>query len=184
MIITISGMPGAGKTTIAKQLSQKLEMPWYSIGEIRGKMAKEHGMTIDEFNKLGEEEEFTDKDVDEYQAKLGKTEDNFIIDGRLSWHFIPHSFKIFLDVDSEEAAERIFSSQEDRNDEKTYETIDEMKKAIEKRLESDMKRYQKYYNVNYLDRSHYDIVIDTTDKTPVEITEEILAEIDSLDESA
>lgn len=177
MIITISGMPGAGKTTIAKRLSKKLDMPWYSIGEIRGKMAAEHGMTIDEFNKLGEEEEFTDKDVDEYQTKLGNTEDNFIIDGRLSWHFIPHSFKIFLDVDADTAAERIFNDQEDRDDEKTHDTMEEMKEAIATRLESDMKRYRKYYDVNYLDRSHYDLVVDTTDKKPSEIADDILQRI-------
>ncbi|MBI2473155.1 AAA family ATPase [Candidatus Uhrbacteria bacterium] len=84
MIITITGIPGAGKSTIAKVLSKKLNVPWYSVGDLRGKMAKERGLTIDELNHLGETQDFTDKEVDQYQEKLGKEQDGFIMDGRLS----------------------------------------------------------------------------------------------------
>lgn len=54
------------------------------------------GMTLAEYNKLGETDPSTDIEVDEYQKKLGETEDNFIIEGRTSWHFIPHSLKFLL----------------------------------------------------------------------------------------
>ena len=95
MIITLTGLPGAGKSTIAELLSKKLDTPWYSIGTLRGKMAEERGMTIDEFNTLGESEDFTDKEVDEYQKKLGKNTEKLIIDGRLSWYFIPNFKNVF-----------------------------------------------------------------------------------------
>ena len=36
-IIHIIGLPGAGKTTLAKQLSKKLKIPAYSIGYYRGR---------------------------------------------------------------------------------------------------------------------------------------------------
>ncbi len=176
MIITLTGLPGAGKSTIATLLSEKLNMPWYSMGDLRGKMAEEKGMTIDELNALGEHDASTDNDVDDYQKKLGETEDNFIVDGRLSWHFIPQSFKIFLDVDEEHAAERIFHASKEglRPDEDPYETPADVRKAIETRLASDQKRYHKYYSVNYLERSNYDLVIDTSTKTPEEIVQIIL----------
>src|SRR3989338_9370245 len=129
MIITITGLPGSGKTTLIKQLSEKLGVLWYSVGNLRGKMAEERGMTIDELNTLGETEVFTDKDVDEYQKKLGKSNESFVIDGRLSWHFIPNSFKIFLDVNPDVGARRIFEASQkgERGDEKKYESVEEVK---------------------------------------------------------
>jgi len=49
MIITISGLPGSGKTTVAKKLSKKLNYEFISVGDLKGQFAKEKGMTIDEF---------------------------------------------------------------------------------------------------------------------------------------
>src|SRR3989338_8656535 len=102
MIITISGMPGSGKTTVANKIAKKLKLRHYSMGDLRGEVALKHGMNIDELNKLGEKKRWTDKEIDDYQRRLGKTQDNFIIDGRLSWYFIPKSIKIFLNVKLEE----------------------------------------------------------------------------------
>jgi len=176
MILTLTGVPGAGKSTIAAMLSKKLNMPWYSIGDLRGKMADEKGITIDELNTIGETQPFSDNEVDAYQEKLGREQDNFILDGRLSWHFVPQSFKIFLDVDEDEAANRIFeaSKQGLRKDEKPYQSAQEVKESVHARLASDQKRYKQYYDVDYLDRSNYDLVIDTTTMTPDKIVEQIL----------
>lgn len=182
MIITLTGIPGAGKSTIAKLLSEHLNVPWYSIGDLRGKMATERGLTIDELNKLGENEAFTDHDVDVYQTELGKKGDNLIMDGRLSWHFIPNSLKVFLDVDTDEAARRIFeaSKQGLRTDEKPFESPDDVKQRIADRLASDQHRYEKYYQVNYLDRSNYDLVVDTTQLTPEQVVQAILTKLSSI----
>jgi len=42
------------------------------------------------------------------------------------------------------------------------------------RMTEDSDRYKKFYQVDYLDRSNYDLVVDTTGKTPEAITQEIL----------
>lgn len=140
------------------------------MGDLRGKMALERGMTLAEFNKLGESKFFTDKDADDYQVKLGQSGESFVIDGRLSWHFIPNAYKIFLDVDSTVAAERVMNApREDRQDEKQYASVEEAKTVMAERVASDQRRYKKYYNLDILDKSHYDLVIDTTGKTAEEI---------------
>ncbi len=165
MIITLSGLPGAGKSTLKNHLAEQLGLKKYSMGDLRGKMAQDRGMTIDEFNKLGETEAFTDKEADEYQKKLGETEDNFVIDGRLSWYFIPQSFKVFLAVDNKAAAERIFADRKantTRDDEPDYESVEQVEKAITDRLKSDQARYQKWYGIDFLNQANYDLVIDTT----------------------
>lgn len=168
MIITISGVPGSGKSTAGKLTAQKLGYEYFSMGELRGKMAMNKGLTIDELNKLGEKEDWTDKLADEEQKKMGETKDNFVFEGRLSWHFIPHSFKVFLTVDPDEAARRTLKNQEERPDEKPAANLAEAKKAVEERLASDKKRYLKHYGLDYTDPKHYDLVIDTT-KIPAEI---------------
>ncbi len=172
MIITISGLPGSGKSTIADMLAKKLGYKRYSMGDLRGKMAMERGLTIDELNKLGEKEDWTDREVDEYQTKLGKDEDNFVIDGRISFHFIPQSFKIFLDVEIHEAARRVFENQ--RPDEARAKSVEELVKRMQARAAHDDLRYKKYYGITFQDKSKFDLVIDTTNLTPEAILDRIM----------
>jgi len=169
----MSGTPGSGKNTIADMLAKKLKLKRYSMGDLRGKMALERGITLDELNKLGEKEEFTDKEIDDYQKKLGEKEDNFIIDGRLSFYFIPQSIKIYLDVNPTEGARRIFIAPP-RKDEQKYNNLNDVIKANQERIESDKKRYRKYYNLDSYDKKHYDFVVDTTKLRTQEITNKIL----------
>jgi len=178
MIITISGVPGSGKTTVGKIIAQKLGMPFYSVGGLRGKMALERGLTIDELNKLGETDRTTDTQVDDYQKELGAKKDGFVIEGRLSWHFIPHSFKIFLDCAPDEAARRILASRDQRPDEDLPADTTSMKRRIEGRLASDQRRYRDIYGLDYRDKSHYDLVLDTTPlKSAEDAAERILADL-------
>lgn len=170
MILTISGKPGSGKSVVADILAQKLNFKRYSVGDYRREMAKKRGMTLAEFNKLGEKEDFTDKEADEWQKQLGIKEDNFIIDGRLSFLFIPNSIKIFLDVKPEIGAER---STKRHNIEENTETKEKALQLQRERIKSDIKRYKKYYNINPYNKKHYDLVIDTSRMTEDEVVEKI-----------
>lgn len=180
MIVTISGVPGSGKTSVGKKIAESFGMPFYSVGGLRGKMAMERGISLDELNTLGESDSSTDTIVDDYQKELGLKEKDFVIEGRLSWHFIPHSFKVFLDCDINEAVRRIFSSKTDRPDENLPAKIDEVRRLTEERMASDMRRYKKYYGLNYLDKSNYDLYIDTTPlKSAEETAERIITALQS-----
>lgn len=162
MIITFGGTIGSGKSGIARRLADKLGWPYYDMGDLRRKLAAERGMTLEEYNKLGETDASTDIDVDEYQSKLGKETDNFIISGRTSWYFIPHSVKLFLKVDPNIGAERVFQSLQGRNEASNLQTVDDVLAANRRRMESDALRYKKYFNIDVYDESHYDYVIDTS----------------------
>lgn len=161
MIITISGKAGSGKSTIAKIISKKLDLHHYSSGDFMRAIAKDKGLTLVELSRLAENETWVDKELDERQVNLGKKEDNFIIDGRLSWHFIPHSVKIYLDVTPEVAAKRIFGDKDNRKEEK-IENFSDMVKKTKERTNSEKLRYKKYYGIDYHDKKHYDLVIDTS----------------------
>ncbi|HBP00062.1 MAG: cytidylate kinase [Candidatus Uhrbacteria bacterium GW2011_GWF2_41_16] len=175
MIITLSGLPGSGKTTIAKLLAERFHMKWYSMGDMRGKMAQDRGLTIDELNALGTKEDFTDKEVDQYQKKLGETEDQFVIDSWMGWYFIPHSLKVFLTVDPDIAAQRIYEERRNdvQKDEPPYQSPEHAKQILAHRVQNSRERYLKYYGVDYQTPSNYDLIIDTTHLSPEEILSHI-----------
>lgn len=177
MIIAICGEAGSGKNSVGKELAKRLGYKFYSVGDLRREMARKRGLSIEEFNKLGESEEFTDKEIDKFQEELGKKEDNFVIVGRTSAHFIPHAFKVFLDAELEERARRVFQDSVNRQEE-SYSSIEEAKEAIKKRRESDERRYRKYYGINPFDRTGYDLVIDATRIGIEEVVDRIMEEIE------
>lgn len=172
MKITITGPIGSGKSSVAKELAKRLNLKFYSIGALRRNMAMERGMTIHEFNELGEKEGFTDREVDNYQKEIGKKKDNFVIDGKLGFYFIPDSIKIFLDVNLNIAANRLFNAK--RKDESMYKNLEEAKKLMIKKLESDNKRYMKYYGIRYDDKDKFDIIIDTSNLTLRQVTNKVI----------
>ncbi|NCN51744.1 AAA family ATPase [archaeon] len=174
--ITITGEIGSGKTTIGKVLAKKIDCNFLSVGGLRREIAKERGLTIQELNKIGETENWTDKIVDKKQIDLGKTKKTFIFEGRLSWHFIPNSFKIFLKVNEEIGAKRVLSEKRD-SEEKTN-LIKEQIKINKKRSESDKSRYKSIYGIeNFFDKKHFDLIIDTSSLTPEEVVEIILTQL-------
>lgn len=172
--ITISGLPGSGKTTVAKKVSEILNCSYLSVGDLKGQFAKEKGMTIDEFMKTCPPEEVHQK-ADDYQKKLGKTNQSFVFEGWLAYHFIPNSFKIFLDVNEEVSAERVFKDQ--REDEKKCETKEEVKKMLKERLEISDTQFYKYYGIRFLDKNNFNLIIDTSSLTPEEVVKIILKQI-------
>lgn len=181
MIITVSGLAGAGKGTVCRILSKRLNYNYYSMGDLRRMMAKDRGMTLEEFNKLGEKESFTDNDADKYQTELGLREDNFIMEGRLSYHFIPQSLKIFLYVNPKVAAQRIYSdNSSDRINQQKADSLDEQEKLTIERNESDLRRYRTHYGINnFTEKKNFDLYIDTSNLTVDQVVNNILGYINS-----
>lgn len=179
MIISISGAHGSGKSTIAKQLAEKLGWPRYYMGVLRREAALHRGLSLAEYNKLGEEDPRTDLEVDEYQKLLGETSDDFVIEGRTSWHFIPHSLKLYFDVNKEEAARRIFNDLKSRPEEATgAENLEDIKRILAERKASDDFRYRKYFNIEVYNPKNYDFYLDTSNLTIDEVRDKVFSFID------
>lgn len=175
MIITISGYPGSGKSTVGTLLAKKLQYRFVSMGDLRGEIAMEHGMTIDELNKLGETEDWTDKKTDQKLIASAK-QDNTVFDSRTAFYFLPHSLKVFLDVSPDEGAQRIL--RDPRSDERAGKDREEQQRFLQQRIASDKKRYRTYYGFDFEQKNHYDLWIDTTHRTPGEVVNIILTEVD------
>jgi len=155
MVISFSGAPGSGKTTAAIAIANYLQWPHYYVGGILRNLAKQKGITLAEITKRAETDSSIDREIDEYQKNLGQTSDNFIIEGRTSWYFIPRSLKIYLDVDLDEGVKRIWgelAKQNNRNEGKSLTTIEVLKQNILNRIDSDKKRYNQYYHIDVFDK--------------------------------
>jgi len=159
MIITISGKAGTGKSSVARLLAEKLKLEHFSIGDLMRDIARKRGISLNSLSRIAEKDKTIDRELDKKQVELGKKEDDFVIDSRLGFHFIPNSIKVFLDADFPVRAKRIL------RDRRSEEDIADMESAVEKikdREESEAKRYQQYYNIDYHQKSNYSLVIDTT----------------------
>jgi CMP/dCMP kinase len=135
-------------------------------------MAEERAMTILELSRVAEGDESIDREIDERSARLAESGRSFVMDARLGWHFVPKSVKVFLDVRPEVAAARIYGA--GRDGERENVDFDATIAAISKRTESERERYLEYYGLDYLDDSHYDLVVDTSDLTPGEVVRRIV----------
>lgn len=175
MIISISGTPGSGKSTIAEYLAKKLNMKFYSVGEIAREIAAKKHIRIDKLSELAIKNKQIDMEIDKIH-KILENEDNFVIDSRIAFKFFPSSLKIFVYCRPRVAAERIFNAK--RKTEKTK-TLKDVLQEIKKREKLDVKRYKNIYGVNFEDKKNYEIVFDTSNIDKKEMFEKILSAVKS-----
>ena len=172
----MSGLPYSGKGVLGKRLAKALEIPYFSVGDLRREYAQKQGITITELNLQAETNPESDKKADEYQVEWARENEKFLLEGRLSYHFIPESIKLFLHVSPEEAARRALL--DNRTSEEKARTLEEQIDKNQERCRSDVKRYNKLYGIgNCYNWKNFDIVIDTTRLTPEEVLEKALEEI-------
>ncbi len=107
MIILISSLPGAGKSTAAKMIAKKLNCRHYSTGDIQRQLAEERKLTITQWGELEAKDPKYDLMVDDRAKKILSTQDNLIMDSWIAPHFAKgNAIKIFLECEENERASR------------------------------------------------------------------------------
>ncbi|OGG49461.1 hypothetical protein A2763_04015 [Candidatus Kaiserbacteria bacterium RIFCSPHIGHO2_01_FULL_54_36] len=161
-LITIAGSLGSGKSSTAKAVARALGYRHFSSGDLFREIAGARGESVEATNISAEIQKDIDHQVDERLQRMGKEEDKLVIDSRLAWHWMPDSFKAFLLLDRDRAAERIFQDvlKKSRVSEEAQSVAD-VRASIERRFASEQKRYQALYNVDPTDLKNFDLVIDT-----------------------
>lgn len=177
-IITIAGKIGSGKSSVAKLLATELGYKHYSGGHFMRSIADERGISLMELSKVAEKNESIDREVDNYNLKVGQMND-VVLDSRLGFHFIPESFKVFLEIEPEIAAERILTDYKmnpERHTEATnnFDSKEGVIKNITSRLMSERKRYKEIYGIeDQTDHKNFDLVINTDKKPLNKVVDEI-----------
>jgi cytidylate kinase len=172
MIITIGGVAGSGTTTASKILSEKMDVPYISAGDIFRQMAAERNMDILKFGKYAEDNVEIDKEIDQRQKDIAAESEALIVEGRLSAYFINADLKVCFIAPLDVRAERI-SQRENK-------PLSIVKEEIKERGESEAKRYQEIHQIDIKNLDIYDLIINTHTFTPESISNIILKAADEL----
>ncbi|MFW9843785.1 MAG: (d)CMP kinase [Candidatus Thorarchaeota archaeon] len=153
-VITIGGLHGTGKSSVADTIAQKFGLRRVSAGVIFRELAEERGLTLEEFSRIAEGDLEIDKLIDSTQKEAAK-KGNCIIDGQLAaWMAGEHSdLNILLTAPVKVRIERIASR--DGTD------FEFAKRETIAREGSEKARYFEYYNVDISDHSIYDLILNT-----------------------
>jgi cytidylate kinase len=177
-IITIGGRPSSGKSSTAKAVAAALGYDHFSSGDLFRQLGKEHGIDVLQANIQLEKDANLDIDklVDGRLQEIGRTKDNQVIDSRTAWHWIPNSYKVFLDLDLRLGAERVLSTMDEarRKSEHLPEDPAEYVEYLQARLDSETRRYRNLYDIDPYDMSNYDLVVDTSKYQLNEVVELVL----------
>lgn len=179
-VITVSGQPGSGTTTLSKELVDALDAAYINAGDVFRTMASEHEMSLSEFSKhvnetpeidvaidytlreiiedfkeLPSEHRVSDKPSAAYDLDFGvdSSRQYLVIESRLAGWVAADAatMKIWCQAPAAVRAERI-------SDSNRVETADEL---LERQSDESM-RYQEWYGIDIEDLSIYDLVINTS----------------------
>ncbi|MCX8204601.1 MAG: AAA family ATPase [Candidatus Nezhaarchaeota archaeon] len=167
-VIAVSGLPGAGKSTLAKALAKELELRYLSTGSLFRSLSKSRGVGLVEAHFLAERDTSLDLEVDSraYEAAL---EGGVVVDGHLSGWLLSRvaDLKIFLTAPLEVRAARVA--------ERDGLSLKEAMEQLVKREESNRKRYLKLYGIDISDLSCFDIVLNTAKWSKEELASLLVA---------
>lgn len=183
MHITLTGNLGSGKSTICKILQDEYGFEIYSTGKVQRKLAEEMNLTVLEMNQLMCSDSKYDSMIDDATARLSREnkEKDIVFDSRLAWHFVESSFKVFLMVSLDVAAERVMN--DSRGAVESYHSIEDAKNQLAKRAQNENERYKELYNVEYFNFGNYNLVLDSTYCTPDILVEVIMKEAKKYEEA-
>ena len=173
MRIAISGPPGSGKTTVSEIVADRLGYKLVLVGQIFRQMADERKMSLDTFGRYAEEDETIDKELDSRMISMARSEEDIVIEGRLTGALMRRSdieaFTVHVDAAEDVRCLRI-AKREGKQ-------VDQVLKEMRTRERSESKRYLAYYGIDISNKMIYDLWIDSSAKSAEEVADAVIDEV-------
>ncbi|ELY86739.1 (d)CMP kinase [Natrinema altunense] len=175
MLLTVSGPPGSGKSTTAELLADAFDLDHVSGGDIFRELADERGYTPLEFNKLAEENDEIDRDLDRRLREIAVAEDDLVLESRLAGWLAGEQadFRFWLDAPARVRGERI-AEREDKDPARATE-------ETKAREASEAQRYDEYYGIDIRDLTIYDLSVNTARWEPDAVLDMLVTAVERYD---
>ena len=170
MLITISGLPGSGTTTLSRLVADALGLDRLPGGEVFRQMAVESGMTLAEFGRHAQDHPEHDRELDRRLLERARAGD-VVLESRLAGWLATRAevpaVRVWVRCDDEERARRV--GDRDGTDVQAALADNAAREALERA------RYLDLYRIDLTDLSIYDLVLDSTTSPPEPLADEVVA---------
>lgn len=159
MIICISGLAGSGKNTVGEIVAKKL-----SLDEVKLSFkdeAKRENVDLMKVQREAENDESYDKELDREIVKRAKKGNCVVMTWLGPWTVKNADLRVWLNVSEKERAKRV--AKRDRMG------IKKALQHIRKRDEGNRRRYRRYYGIDIMDHSIFDLEINSDVFNPQQI---------------
>ncbi|MDR2618699.1 MAG: cytidylate kinase family protein [Treponema sp.] len=163
--IAVSGKSGCGNTTVSRLVADALELRF--INFTFRSLSREKNMDLKEILELAAKDDFWDKEVDTRQVELAREDGGCVLGSRLAIWMLPEAdLKVYLTARPETRAKRIQNREGG--------SIEKIAAFTADRDRQDRERYLRIYGIDNDDFAFADIIIDTNDLSPFQISSAII----------
>ena len=169
MLVTISGLPGSGTSTVARLVADALGLERLDGGSVWRSMAAERQMEVAEFSLESERDPTIDIELDRRLTRRA-TQGDVVLESRLAgWiatnEHLP-ALRVWIDCAADERARRVASRE--------HLDVQVATEANRVREASERARYLEYYDLDIDDRTPYDLVLDSGSASPEDLVRAIV----------
>jgi len=171
VMIAISGKSGCGNTTVSKLVADSLRLRF--INFTFRSLAEERDMDLIAILDLAAKNDSIDKEVDTRQIQLARESGGCVLGSRLAiWMLKEADIKIYLNASLKTRASRIVKREGGDPDDVSVFTANRDKR--------DQERYLRIYGIDTNEYKFADLIIETDNISPQQITEMIINKAEEL----
>jgi CMP/dCMP kinase len=170
LLITISGLPGSGTTTVSRLVASALHLDRVPGGEVFRQLAAESGMTLAEFGEHAQQNPEIDRELD-HRLEARAREGTCVIESRLAGWLATRAdllaVRVWIDCDEAVRAARVAGREGS--------SLEQARRDNAERTALEHARYHAVYDIDLDDRAPYDLVLDSSSASAKDLSDEVIA---------